>query len=151
MTPGVTRYHLVRDLCFSKDSRWLYAGADGGWLAMIDTASCQVRAKWQGHQGDVHTVAIVPNGILASGGPDRLVRLWDVKSALEPSASHPNELARWEAHAAAISALTFTPDGKTLVTGHTDGTIKLWDLPWLYNELKWLGLDWQLSSELDRR
>jgi WD40 repeat protein len=30
-------------------------------------------------------------------------------------------------HAAAVRALTFSPDGKTLATGHSDWRVVLWD------------------------
>ena len=52
------------------------------------------------------------------------------------------ELARWQGHEAPISVLTFSPDGKFLVSGTRDGTIKLWDLPFIRKELAALGLDW---------
>jgi WD40 repeat protein/transcriptional regulator with XRE-family HTH domain len=34
----------------------------------------------------------------------------------------------WQAHTAAVQALAFSPDGRTLATGSWDGAIKLWDL-----------------------
>ena len=46
------------------------------------------------------------------------------------------ELA-WQAHAAAIQALAFSPGEHTLVTGSWDGTIKLWNLE--RGALLWLG------------
>jgi WD40 repeat protein/transcriptional regulator with XRE-family HTH domain len=34
----------------------------------------------------------------------------------------------WQAHTAAVQALAFSPDGRTLATGSWDGAVKLWDL-----------------------
>jgi len=43
----------------------------------------------------------------------------------------------WQAHTAAVQALAFSPDARTLVTGSWDGTIKLWNLE--SGTLLWLG------------
>ena len=39
------------------------------------------------------------------------------------------EIARLEGHGAYVSSLVFQPDGKTLVTGGADQTIRFWDVP----------------------
>ena len=38
--------------------------------------------------------------------------------------------------------MTFSPKGETLVTAGDDGTIKLWNIPWIYSELAALELAW---------
>jgi WD40 repeat protein len=76
---------------------------------------------------------------VASGGQDRLIRLWDVSTG--------RELVRWEGHEAAVTSLTFHPDGNTLVSGSEDGTLKLWNLSYIRKELNTLGLDWHQADE----
>lgn len=50
-----------------------------------------------------------------------MVRLWDLPSR--------REIASLKAHRSRIWRIRFSPDGKLLATGGTDGTAKLWDLP----------------------
>jgi WD40 repeat protein len=57
---------------------------------------------------------------LATGGRDRLIKIWDNATGLE----------KWTllGHTDAIEALAFSGDGKWLVTGAKDGRVKVWDL-----------------------
>src|SRR2546429_79418 len=69
----------------------------------------------------VSAVAISPNGqYWAAAGRRGEVRLWEEGG---------QTLSRvWQAHTDRIRALTFSPDGRQLVTGSWDNTVKLWDV-----------------------
>jgi WD40 repeat protein len=72
------------------------------------------------HDGFVHAIAFSCNGILASAGSDKKIKLWG---------SYTGELKRaLIGHEDAVLAIAFTPDGKTLVSGGADKTIKIWNL-----------------------
>ncbi|MFP4298276.1 MAG: protein kinase family protein [Spirulinaceae cyanobacterium] len=70
----------------------------------------------------VNAVAYSPDGkILASGGRDGAIALWDAQTG---------ELLRnIKAHSHGINAIAYSPDGQQLATGSGDNTIKLWALP----------------------
>ena len=72
--------------------------------------------------------------VVASGGEDRMIHLWDVASG--------GELAHWPAHEGDVTALSFSRDGATLFSGSRDGALKVWNLPFIRKELAALGLDW---------
>ncbi len=75
---------------------------------------------FRGHTHGVWTVAFAPDGLtLASGGVDRLVRIWDIESQrlLRSLRGHTHDIRR----------VLFTPDGQTLVSGSEDRTIRLWN------------------------
>jgi WD40 repeat protein/transcriptional regulator with XRE-family HTH domain len=69
----------------------------------------------------ISAVAISPNGqYWAAAGRRGEVRLWEEGG---------QTLSRvWQAHTDRIRALTFSPDGRQLVTGSWDNTVKLWDV-----------------------
>src|SRR5262249_52333547 len=66
-------------------------------------------------------VAFSPDGkLLASGGWDDTVRLWDVATG--------NQLRKIDAHKAMVGRVIFSPDGKVLASrGALDNSVKLWD------------------------
>mgnify|MGYP003577785387 CR=1 FL=1 len=90
---------------------------------------------WKGQQGRALALAISPDGrLLASGGDDRTIRLWEVPTG--------RELARWEAHRLGVTALAFSHNGRMLASSGSDSVVKLWDLPLIRRELAGVGLDW---------
>jgi WD40 repeat protein len=65
---------------------------------------------------------------IASGGRDRLVRLWDAATG--------EELVRLPGHSDYVYSLAFSPDGKTLVSSSGDKTLRLWDTEPLRERLR---------------
>jgi WD40 repeat protein len=75
---------------------------------------------FRGHTHGVWTVAYAPDGLtLASGGVDRLVRIWDIETG--------RLLKSLRGHTRDIRAALYTPDGQILATGSEDRTIRLWN------------------------
>ncbi|GAA5886567.1 hypothetical protein JCM3774_001474 [Rhodotorula dairenensis] len=75
----------------------------------------------RGHLSAVFCVAWSPRGdVVASGGMDETVRLWDVQKG--------KVLRVLPAHSEPVSSVQFSRDGTMLVSGSWDGYIRIWDM-----------------------
>jgi RNA polymerase sigma factor (sigma-70 family) len=71
--------------------------------------------------GGLCCLAYALNGqVLASGGKDGIIRLWDARTG--------KPLRTLQGHTDRLSCLALTPDGKTLASGSADQTVRLWDI-----------------------
>src|SRR5262249_40600760 len=67
-------------------------------------------------------VAFSPDGrLLATGGLDRQVQLWDVATG--------RILRSLAGHRGPVETLAFAPDGKSLASGSSDTTVLVWSVP----------------------
>jgi WD40 repeat protein/serine/threonine protein kinase len=110
------------NVAFSPDSQRLAAGGKGNTVKVWDVQTSKEHT-FQGHSGDVYSVAFSPNDNgrwLASGGEDSTVKIWDSRSG---------ELVRtFRGHTGLVSSLAFSPDGRRLYSGSRDATVKVWDV-----------------------
>lgn len=112
---------IINSLLFSEDSQMLYSGSERKIIAW-QTKSGQLLREFIGHSGYIGGLALHPNRtMLASGSTDTSVRLWDLPTGKEL------QVFASEEHLAVSPGLVWSSDGRTIISGSMDGTIKFWD------------------------
>lgn len=107
-----------RLLAAAPDAPWL-ATADGdGTLALWDTRSGLPVRSWSA-RSHVLSLAAGQGDLLAVGGDDGAVQVWNVRQAAV--------LAEYAEHEGGVQALAFDHGSTRLATGDASGVVRLWD------------------------
>ncbi len=86
-------FHYAISGAFSPDGRLLMLGTSECAVLAIDTATGKELGRLEGHHGYVASLAFAPNGkMVASGGEDGSVVVWDVTALVEKARPAPVKL-----------------------------------------------------------
>ncbi|CDK24289.1 unnamed protein product [Kuraishia capsulata CBS 1993] len=136
------------DISDSNSQPLLACGNDTPMIRLLDLRSTSTSHTLSGHKGRVLAVKWSPtnSNILASGGIDGNVRLWDVRrgnsciydfnanDTIEDDTSESFAIKRRKlsednrAHDGAVNGLLFNESGNKIVTCGLDEKIRVWDL-----------------------
>ncbi|GHH80954.1 nSTAND1 domain-containing NTPase [Streptomyces capitiformicae] len=115
----------VRTVAIAPDGRLLAAGDDGGAVAVWDIDDVRrprLLARLPAGTGPVVGVGFGPGGHTLTTAVRDAIRVWAL-----PDSARPHALSVLKVRET-VTAAAFTRDGRTLATGHTDGTARLWEL-----------------------
>ena len=123
-TPEILRFERYTDgvdsVAFSPDGERLVAGGDEG----ITLWSVPEKRFIDAFDYNTATVAFSPNGQRIAGAAWDL-NLWDITDS---SSFRKVGLFKHHTHDAFVQAIAFSPDGKWLVSGDSQGELKVWDV-----------------------
>lgn len=115
-----TEQKSIAQLAFSPDGK-LLANTGYGAIEIREAANWKLKRRLVASRAPVYALAFSPDGsTLASGwGNKGSVLIWDIVSGKSRLLKN---------HQGLVTAVSFLPGGKTLVTAGWDRTIKLWDV-----------------------
>ncbi|PVG01194.1 hypothetical protein CPB86DRAFT_805384 [Serendipita vermifera] len=118
----------VRCLAQSRHQNWVASGSFDRTIKLWDLSSKRqepirvlLPSEANNAKSSVYALATDTTGsFLASGGPERVVRLWDSRSG--------KRTGKLVGHTDNIRSILISQDGRYLLTGSADASIKLWSL-----------------------
>lgn len=115
--------NILRALAVDPPGDRIAAGGDGGEVIIWAVDSARIIRRFPAHP-HIGTLVFTPDGsgLLTTSGSsvDPTMKLWSVADGAL--------LKTFVGHTSWISAARFTPDGRTLISGSVDRTIRVWDV-----------------------
>ncbi|KAG8217527.1 hypothetical protein J3R82DRAFT_5676 [Butyriboletus roseoflavus] len=125
-----THADYVRSLAFCRESNWIVSGSFDRSIKLWDLTLSSPTPRplltlnppdATAPKASIYAVAADPYGhAIASGSPERVIRLWDPRSG--------KRTGKLVGHTDNIRAMLISDDARYLLTGSTDASIKLWSL-----------------------
>jgi WD40 repeat protein/serine/threonine protein kinase len=146
---GAPRYapfpHIDRanSVAWSPDGQWLASGDQSGKVYIWDAPTGGQVHALEGHKSAIYGVAFNPDGKqLASAGSNGNMRVWDLEPWLKnlkrrkedpkkqrsPNPTKPRVVQSLTGAIGAALSIDFSPDGRYLACGGSNGTARVWRL-----------------------
>jgi WD40 repeat protein len=113
----------VSSCCFSPDGMMIVSGYEDGTLILWDAKTAKLLAIFSVHTSRVSQCVFSPAGneILIAGSNDCTLKILDVRTGNEASTVYIDDTLRWR-----VLSCEYSPDGKQVVCGMEDGTVRIW-------------------------
>ncbi|MBO9201909.1 MULTISPECIES: 2OG-Fe(II) oxygenase [Niastella] len=117
-----TEYTPIISLAFHAPTQQLISGNLHGEISirtLNENYQQQMLTTFNAHNGIIRTIKLITNNIIATGGEDNKVKLWDFNGNLLTALEHQNF----------VQAIEQISDNK-IISASYDGSIKEWDIKW---------------------
>ena len=114
----------VDAVTFSPDDKILASGSRGGTVELWDVQNQRRITILSGHKNEIRVVGIphrMGKTVATAAKGETIIVLWDVINI-------GRKIGLLAEHMTETGAVAFSPDGKTLVSGHKNGVINSWDV-----------------------
>jgi ribosomal RNA-processing protein 9 len=133
---GLHRFSIT-DLVNSPDDRFVFSASKDGIVTQFDTETGQrvrtirrVGDLAHGHTSDVYSLALHPSNpsVLASGGKDKTVKIWDVRMEENANQVDPCRGFGRYRHSGTVTGLKFRDaEALELISVSSDRQLKIWN------------------------
>ncbi len=110
----------VTSIAFTPDGRQIATASYAASTTLWDVATGEAHTLTGESHGAIAVVFNTQDTMLASGGYDKTIRLWNPATSAE--------IRKMRGHSDRLFAMALSPDGNTLATGSDYAAIKLWNL-----------------------
>jgi len=124
----------ITQVSFSRDRQLFATATPEGWMQLWNLAGIE-QQSFPGSLESLRQICISPKGdafakrcgcIIASAGESGVIKLWDLQGKqTQPIFGHETT----------VVDLAFSPDGEKLVSVSADGTLKLWQISYIYAKI----------------
>jgi len=111
--------HAVVSAAYCKDSNQILTGSRDGSIRRWNRTEGKVLLRWCPHARYVTHMAVSPDG--------RWVLSYGNGMVAETSLETGEPRVKWDRHDEAVQAVAFLPDGQHVVSGSSDGTLRIWN------------------------
>lgn len=120
-------------MAFAANSRTLAVSTIDEPITLWDPRTGTEQRTLTPKAGSTISLAFSPNGsTLAAGNTDQIIKLWNITTGTPLGAIRGNATGTLEGAMSGITrdvaSLNFSDDGRTLVSGNKDNTVRVWDI-----------------------
>ncbi len=111
----------IRTVAFNRNGKRILSGSTDKKIRIWEVDTGQNTLTLVDHMGSLTAVAFSPDDKRLASANTQMVKLWDSKTGQELITFRPN--LPWLDK---VTSMAFSPDGKTIAFGVSDGTVRLW-------------------------
>jgi WD40 repeat protein len=134
----------VNTVSFSPDGEIMVSGGADTNIKVWNVADGRLIRTIAAHVSDLRKLAFSADGkTLASASDDRTIKLWNVADITSNNAAdYLTPSITMSGHRDIVNALSFALDGRSLISGSYDNTVKVWNLAIDLNDFIHLSCSW---------
>jgi len=112
-------YGIIYDIDFSPDNKYFISGGNDNTVKLWSRNGTLLKSLKTDFNHILGNVRFSPDGKLIAATSGNTIKLWDSTGTL---------IHTFTGHTAQVNCLSFSSDGKRLVSGSNDATIRIWNI-----------------------